>query len=71
MGNDRGSYLRPFFIVLTIAIPTGLDNQTLENVNATNSDKRAESGRYLLKTRSFRGSEKLNKVTCKLDKREH
>jgi len=44
MGYDRGGYLRPFFIVLTIAIPTGLDNQTLENVDATDSDKRAELG---------------------------
>ena len=44
MGNYDGAVVSGFFIVLTIAIPTGLDNQTLENVDATDSDKRAELG---------------------------
>ena len=53
------------------ALKTGLDHQTLENVDPTDSDKRVELGLYLL-TQQRIGVEKTgaNSNICRLDKRE-
>ena len=69
LGLDWGGYLSGF--VLCTAAETGLDHQTLENVDPTDSDKRVELGLYLLSQQTI-GVEKTgaNSNICRLDKRE-
>ena len=68
-GSDRGGSLSGFFVFSDWNIKRG-HNPPLENVDATDSDKRVEQGLCLL--RKFGAVKTLEGLTpFKLDKREH
>ena len=68
-GYDRGGSLSGFFVFSDWNIKRG-HNPPLENVDATDSDKRVEQGLCLL--RKFGAVKTLEGLTpFKLDKREH
>ena len=68
-GCDRGGSLSGFFVFSDWNIKRG-HNPPLENVDATDSDKRGEQGVCLL--RKFGAVKTLEGLTpFKLDKREH